>query len=165
MQQPLLDVEMVAQRLEVRNQVVHGLRLEGREVVARPRGALPAPALVETHEEVQLGVETPSVPARAQTAARTPVRVQSGSAVGIAGRLPEQASAVRTIEESRGERRDGRVKHVSILGQRHPAPASGQRRTTMTVGSKTRSHGPSSFSNGWPSRTQYSYPPIISRTS
>ncbi|MDF2993194.1 MAG: hypothetical protein K0S37_3708 [Microbacterium sp.] len=37
-------------------------------------------------------------------------------------------------------------------------------RTTMTVGSKTLSQGPSSFSKGWPSRTQYSYPPIISRT-
>lgn len=39
--------------------------------------------------------------------------------------------------------------------RRRPAPSQIER-TTMTVGSKTRSQGPSSFSKGWPSRTQYS---------
>ena len=38
-------------------------------------------------------------------------------------------------------------------------------RTTITCASKVRGSGPSSFSVGWPSRTQYSYPPIISLTA
>ncbi|MDF2920850.1 MAG: hypothetical protein K0S70_5068 [Microbacterium sp.] len=38
----------------------------------------------------------------------------------------------------------------------HTARAAQFARTTMTVGSNTRSQGPSSFSKGWPSRTQYS---------
>ena len=39
------------------------------------------------------------------------------------------------------------------------------RRRTITSGSNSRGSGPSSFSVGWPSRAQYSNPPIISLTA
>ena len=98
---------MLAQPLEVGDQVGRGVGRQvdgGRPRVRRAPAAVP---LVQLHHEVGLGVEPPAAPRRAARAGAA-VQDHGGLALAVAGQLPVQAVALADVEHAL-------VEHVLVL--------------------------------------------------
>lgn len=115
MDEPRFDLEVVTESLQIVHQVIRGLILHTSEVVACPRGAPSAAALIQADDEVKVGIEPSTIPSLTETATRAAVEVHRRSAGGVARRLEVQACAVRAVEEARRERLQGRVRHLGSL--------------------------------------------------
>ena len=105
--QPALDAEVLAQLLDVGDQVPGRVVLE-----ARVRPAAAAAALVEQDDAIARGIEEP---ARARVAAGAGAAVQEDRrlAVGIAAFLPVDLVAVADDQMPLAARLDGRIESAS----------------------------------------------------
>src|SRR5690606_9149324 len=110
---PAVNAEVLAQPLDVCDEVPRRVRGEIRLGIARVREAAPAAALVEQHDPVSrrikespmLGVYTPAGPA---------VQEHDGLAVGTAALLPEDLLSVPHWEPPEGVRLDRRVQGAAL---------------------------------------------------
>jgi len=107
--EPAVHAEVLAQPLDVRDQVVRGVRREVGRKVACVRRAAPAPALVELDDAVGGGIEV-APPARPAAAPGPAVEGDSRLAVGVAGRLPVDPVPIADVEHARLVRLDLRVR-------------------------------------------------------
>ena len=113
---PAFDPEVVAQQLEVGNQVPGGVGAEVGRVVARRRDAAAAISLVEQDDAVRHGVEQAPVVGRA-TRARPTVQEHHGLAVGVAALFPVDLVAAADLEHAGRVRLERRIEgaHGSTL--------------------------------------------------
>ena len=141
--QPAVDAEVLAQLLDITDQVLGGIAVQAGAQVRHLGRAPPAAALVELDEAVGLRVEVPP-PSRRQAAAGPAVQRHGRLAVRVAADLPVDALTVTDVQHSRVVRLNGRkpLRHDDHGSPDPGGRSSGRYRGDLGSGTTDRHSGP-----------------------
>ena len=138
--EPALEAELLAQPLDVADQVRGRVDRQVDAVVGRIRRAVAAAALIEEHDAIRTRVEEPP-PARRAARSRSPVQHDRGLRRAVAVHLPVDQLAIADVELPRR----GRLIHRRSRPRPGRSPAGASRR------SRVRGRTPRARGGGRPS--------------